>query len=89
MRKPTRMGLTSHSTAMDLMIQVPCNGAVPRQRFGQIPQLFVSATLEQGGQTVASYRQVPQGLQHVEQHVDGYGVQHNRLQRAHHLDQYN
>ena len=96
MRKPTpglwkksQWGLTSVSTAMDLMIQVPCNGVVPRQRFGQIPQLFVGPTPEQGAQTVASYRQVPQDLQQVEQHSDRQGVQHQRLQRAHHLDHYN
>ena len=96
MRKPTpglwkksEWGLTSLSTAMDLMIQVPCNGVVPRQRFGQIPQLFVGATPEQGAQTVASYWQVAQDLQQVEQHSDRHGVQHQRLQRAHHLDQYN
>ena len=82
------MGLTSHTAAMDLMIQVPGNGVVPRQPFGQIPQLFMGASSEQGAQTVASYRQVPHGLQQVEQHRNWYGVQDNRLQRVHHLDQY-
>ena len=81
------MGLTSHATAMDLMIQFPGNGVVPRQRFGPIPQLFVSASPEQGAQTILSHRQVPQGLQQIKQHSDRHGVQHNRLQRAHHLDQ--
>ena len=71
--------LTRHSAAMDLMIQVSGNGVVPRQRFGQIAQFFVGASPEQGAQTVASYRQVPQGLQQVEQHRNGYGVQHNGL----------
>ena len=54
--------LTSHSAAMDLMIEFPGNGVVPRQLFGQIPQLFMGASPEQDAQTVVSQRQVPQGL---------------------------
>ena len=96
MRKPTpgqwkksKMGLTSHSTAMNLVIQAPGNGVVPRQRFSPIPQLFVSASPEQGAQTFLAHREVVENLQHVEQHGDRHGVQHNRLERAHHFDQYN
>ena len=46
--------LTSHATAMDLMIQFPGDRVVPRQRFGPIPQLLMGAASEKGAQTVAS-----------------------------------
>ena len=52
-----QMGLTSHSTAMDLVIQAPGNGVVPRQRFSQIPQLFMGAYSEQGVQTFVTHRE--------------------------------
>ena len=74
------MGLTSHSTAMDLMIQSPGNGMVPRQRFGLIPQLLVGTSPEQGAQTVVFQRQVPQRLQHIEQDGQRYSVQHQGLE---------
>ena len=51
------MGLTSHSAAMDLMIEFPGNGVVPRQCFGQIPQLFMGASPEQGLQTFVTHRE--------------------------------
>ena len=44
--KKSKMGLTRHSTAMDLMIEFPGNGVVPRQRFGPIPQLFMGTSSE-------------------------------------------
>ena len=72
------MTLTSHAAAMDLMIQLPGNRVVPGQCLGPIPQFLVGASSKQGTQTILAQRQVPQGLQHVEQHRDGYGVQHNR-----------
>ena len=72
------MTLTSHATSMDLMIQFPGNGVVPRQRFGPIPQFLVGASSKQGAQTILAQRQVPQGLQHVEQHRNRYRVQNNR-----------
>ena len=62
MENKAKWGLTRHSTAMDLMIEFPGNGVVPRRRFGQIPQLFMGASPEQGAQTVVSHREVPQGL---------------------------
>ena len=74
------MGLTRHSTAMDLMIQAPGNGVVPRQRFSPIPQLFMGASSEQGAQTFLAHREVMQLLQHLKQHGEWHGVQHNRLQ---------
>ena len=70
--------LTSHAAAMDLMIELPGNRVVPRQCLGPIAQFFMRASPEQGAQTILAQRQVPQGLQHVEQHGDGYRVQHNR-----------
>ena len=51
------MELTRHSTAMDLMIQAPGNGVVPRQRFGPIPQLFMGASLEQGALAFLAHRE--------------------------------
>ena len=51
------MGLTSHATAMDLMIQAPGNGMVPWQRFSKIPQLFMGASSEQGAQTFVTHRE--------------------------------
>ena len=74
------MGLTRHSTAMDLMIQAPGNGVVPRQRFGPIPQFLMGTSSEQGGQTFLAHREVMQLLQHVKQDREWHGVQHNRLQ---------
>ena len=76
--KIKQMGLTRHSTAMDLMIQAPGDRMVPRQRFGPIPRLFMGASPERGAQTVVSHREVPQGLQQIKQHGDRHGVQHNR-----------
>ena len=56
------MRLTSHSAAMDLVIQLPGNRVVPGQCLGPIPQFFVGAASEQGAQTILAHRQVPQGL---------------------------
>ena len=72
---------------MDLMVEFPGHGVVPRQRFGPIPQLFMGAASEEGTQTFLTYREAMQLLQHLEQHNDRYRVQHNGLERAHHLDQ--
>ena len=72
---------------MDLMIESPGNGVVPRQCFGQIPQLFMGASPEQGLQTFVTHREAVLHLQHVKQDRDWHGVQHQRLQRAHHLEQ--
>ena len=83
------MTLTRHSAAMDLMIQLPCNRVVPGQRFGPISQLLMGATAEEGAQTVASQRRVPQGLQSLEQHHNRHGIQYHRLQRTHHFEQLN
>ena len=60
------MGLTRHSSAMDLVIQCPGNRVVPRQRFGPVPQFFMGTTPEQGAQTFLAYWEVEQHLQRVE-----------------------
>ena len=83
------MGLTRHATAMHLVIQFPGDRVVPRQRFGPIPQFLMGAASEEGAETFVTHREVMGNLQHVKQDGDWYGVQHNRLQRVHHLDQYN
>ena len=72
------MTLTSHAAAMDLMIQLPGDRVVPRQRFSPIPQFLVGAASKQGTQTILAQRQVPQGLQHVEQHRNRYRIQNQR-----------
>ena len=56
------MGLTRHSTAMNLLIQAPGNGVVPRQRFSPIPQLFMGAASEEGAQTFLAHREVVEDL---------------------------
>ena len=56
------MGLTSHATAMDLMIEFPGNGVVPRQRFRQIAQFFVGVASEQGAETFVTHREVMKNL---------------------------
>ena len=47
------MRLTSHSAAMDLVIQLTGDRVVPRQRFSPISQFLVGAASEEGAQTVA------------------------------------
>ena len=81
------MKLTSHTAAMDLMIQFPGDGMVPRERFGPIPQLFVGAATEQRLKTLMAHGQVVQYLQHVNQYGDRHREQHNRLQGAYHVEQ--
>ena len=73
------MKLTSHTASMDLMIEFPGNGMVPRQRFGPIPQLFVGAPSEQGAETFMAHREVMQDLQHIKENSNRYREQHNGL----------
>ena len=72
---------------MDLVIQFPGNGVVPRERFGPIPQFFVGTSAEQRLETLMTHRQVVQDLQHIKQNSNRYREQHNGLQGAHHLEQ--
>ena len=71
---------------MDLVIQFPGNGVVPRQRFGPRSQLFMSASSEQGTETFVTHREVVQDLEHVKENRNRYRVQHNGLERTHHLE---
>ena len=80
------MKLTSHAAAMDLVIQFPGNGVVPRQRFSPRSQLFMGASSEEGTETFVAHRQVVENLQHIEENRDRDRVQHNGLERTHHLE---
>ena len=60
--KKKQMGLTSHAAAMDLMIEFPGNGVVPRQRFSPIAQFFVGAASKQGAETFVTHREVVKNL---------------------------
>ena len=81
------MKLTSHTTAMHLMVEFPGNGMVPWQRFGPGSQFFVGAAAEQGAETFMAHRQMMENLQHVKENSNRYRVQHNRLERVDHLEQ--
>ena len=81
------MKLTSHATSMDLMIQFPGNGMVPRQRFGPRSKLFVGASSEEGAETFVAHRQVMENLQHIKENSNRHREQHNGLQGAYHLEQ--
>ena len=71
------MKLTSHAAAMDLVIQFPGDGMVPRECFGPIPQLFMGAATEQRAEQLMAHGQVVQDLQHVDENSDGHRKQHN------------
>ena len=71
---------------MDLMIQFPGNGVVPRERFGPIPQLFMGAATEQCLETFMSHWQVVENLEHVDQDRNRDREQNQRLERTHHVE---
>ena len=50
---------------MDLVIQFPGNGVVPRERFRPIPQLFMSTASKQRAEQLMAHGQVVQYLEHV------------------------
>ena len=81
------MKLTSHAAAMDLMVEFSGDGVVPRERLGPIPQLFVGTSAKQRVEQFMAHRQVVQYLEHLNQHRDRNGEQHNGLQGAHHVEQ--
>ena len=64
-KKRKVMTLTSHTAAMDLVIQFSGDRMVPRERFSPIPQLFVSAATEQRAEQLMAHGQVVEDLQHV------------------------
>ena len=74
------MKLTSHTAAMDLVIQFSGDGVVPRERFGPIPQLFMRTATEQRAEQLVAHGQVVQDLEHVNQDRNRNGEQHNRLE---------
>ena len=74
------MKLTSHTTAMHLMVQFSGNGMVPRERFGPIPQLFMGTSAKQRAEQLMAHRQVMQYLQHVDQDHNRHREQHNGLE---------
>ena len=74
------MKLTSHTASMDLVIQFPGNGVVPRERLGPIPQFFMRTASEEGAEQLVAHRQVVQDLEHVNQYSDGHREQHDRLE---------
>ena len=43
---------------MHFMIQFSCDGVVPRERLGPIPQLFVGASPEQGAKALMTHGKV-------------------------------
>ena len=55
---------------MDLVIQFPGDGVVPRERFRPIPLLFMGAATEQRAEQLMAHRQVVQDLEHVDQDRD-------------------
>ena len=83
------MKLTSHTTAMHLVIQFSGDGVVPRERSGPGSQLFMGASPEQGAEQLVTHWQVVQDLQHLNQNRNRDREQHQRLQRIHHDEQDN
>ena len=65
---------------MDLMVQFPGDGMVPRERLGPIPQLFMSTASKQRAEQLMAHGQVVQYLEHVDENSDGHGEQHDRLE---------
>ena len=58
---------------MDLMVQFPGDGVVPRERLGPIPQLFMRTSAKQRAEQLVAHGQVVQDLQHIYQDRDGNG----------------
>ena len=56
------MKLTSHAASMDLMIEFPSDGVIPRQRFSPGSQLFMGAAAEQRTETLMAHWQVMEDL---------------------------
>ena len=86
-RTNEKIRLTSHSTTMHFVIEFPGDGVVPRQGLRPIPQLLMATTSKQSTQNGLAHWQVVQDLVLVEENSDRHRVQHNGLQRAHHLNQ--
>ena len=74
------MKLTSHTAAMDLMIQFSGDRVVPRERFSPRSQLFMGASAEQGAEQLMAHGQVVQDLEHVDQDRNRHREQHDGLE---------
>ena len=72
---------------MDLVIEFPSDGVVPRERFSPRSQFFMGASPEQGAETLMAHWQMMKNLQHVNQYGDGHREQNQRLERVDHLEQ--
>ena len=56
------MTLTSHTTSMDLVVQLPGDRVVPRQRSGPGSEFLMSTATEQRAITLVAHREVMQYL---------------------------
>ena len=65
---------------MDLMVEFPGDGVVPRERFRPIPQLLMRTSAKQRAEQLMAHGQVMQDLEHVDQHRDRHREQHDRLE---------
>ena len=65
---------------MDLMVEFSGDGMVPRERLGPIPPLFMGTSAKQRAEQFVAHRQVVQNLEHLNQHRDRNGEQHDRLE---------
>ena len=62
------------------MVEFPGDRVVPWQRFGPRSQFFMSTASKQRAEQLMAHGQVVENLQHLNQHRDRNGEQHNRLQ---------
>ena len=81
------MKLTSHTTAMHLVIQFSGNGMIPREHLSPRSQFFVSTTSKQRTETLVTHWQVMQNLQHIDENRNWHREQNQRLKRTHHVEQ--
>ena len=74
------MKLTSHTAAMDFMVQFPGDRVIPRERLGPIPQFFVGTPSEQSAEQLVAHGQMMENLQHIDQDRDRNREQNQRLE---------
>ena len=74
---------------MDLVVEFPSDGVVPRERFRPIPQLFMRTATEQRAEQLMAHREVMQDLEHVDENCNRDREQNQRLERIHHVGQDN
>ena len=71
---------------MDLMVEFPGDGVVPRERFRPIPQLLMRTATEQRAEQLMAHGQVVQYLEHLYQDRNRHREQYDRLERTHHVE---